>query len=89
MNTVGEHAYLAQRRPPLRLYFLVRCSCVKNDGHALRGPYADVNRLDMEVQPVDCRDGSSNIFVWNVNGATEHADITCKRGITEDRALGT
>ena len=32
MNTVGEHAYLAQRRPLLRLYFLVRRSCVKNDG---------------------------------------------------------
>lgn len=82
-------ASVRNAQPHCGCNFLIKVKSVNDDGQAVSGCFSKVNGLDIEVQQVDFREGSSKIFVQNVNDATEHADITCKRGITENQALGT
>ena len=74
-----------QRNDPYSSYnFLVTVNGVSDDGKAVSGSFTEVSGLELEVSPIEYRNGSENITVRKMPGLAKYTNITCKRGITGD-----
>jgi phage tail-like protein len=60
---------------------------VSDDGAAVRGSFAEVSGLEVEVSPIEYRNGGEDITVRKVPGLKKFTNITLKRGIIGDLAF--
>jgi len=76
------------REDPYGAYnFEVTVTGVSDDGRAVRGSFTEVSGLEVEVPPIEYRNGSENITVRKIPGLIKYTNITLKRGITGDLAF--
>jgi phage tail-like protein len=64
--------------------FLITINGVSDDGHSVKGSFTEASGLEVEVAPIDYRNGSEDIIVRKLPGLTKVANIVLKRGITGD-----
>lgn len=64
--------------------FLVEVTGISADGEAVRGSFCEVSGLDVEVAPIEYRNGSEDITVRKIPGLKKFTNITLKRGIVGD-----
>ena len=57
---------------------------VSNDGKAVSGSFSEVSGLEVEVPPIEYRNGSEDITQRKMRGLKKFTNITLKRGITGD-----
>jgi phage tail-like protein len=55
-----------------------------DDGRAVRGSFAEVSGLGVEVEPIEYRNGSEDITVRKLPGLKKFTNITLKRGVMGD-----
>ena len=67
--------------------FEVLVNGVSDDGTAVRGSFAEASGLEVEVSPIEYRNGSEDITVRKVPGLKKFTNITLKRGIIGDLAF--
>lgn len=73
------------REDPYPAYnFLVEVTGVSPDGLAVRGSFAEVSGLDVEITPIEYRNGPEDITVRKIPGLKKFTNLTLKRGITGD-----
>ena len=73
--------------PYSSLNFLVVIQGVLEDGRNVRASFAEVSGLDVELVPIEYRNGSENITVRKLPGLVKYTNIVLKRGITGDLTL--
>jgi len=73
--------------PYSSLNFLVTIAGVLEDGRSVRASFAEVSGLDVELVPIEYRNGSENITVRKLPGLVKYNNIVLKRGITADLTL--
>lgn len=64
--------------------FLVTINGVSDDGTAVKGSFTEASGLEVEVAPIDYRNGSEDIRVRKIPGLKKFTNVTLKRGITGD-----
>ena len=67
--------------------FLVTINGVLDDGQSIRGSFAEVSGLEVEITPIEYRNGSEDITVRKLPGLKKFTNIVLKRGITGDLTL--
>lgn len=67
--------------------FRVTINGILDDGQAIRGAFAEVSGLDIEITPIEYRNGAEDITVRKVPGLKKFSNIVLKRGITGDITL--
>ena len=73
------------REDPYGSYnFEVVLTNVSDDGTAVKGSFAECSGLEVEVTPIDYRNGSEDIRVRKITGLKKFNHITLKRGIIGD-----
>lgn len=60
---------------------------ISDDGKAVKGSFAEVSGLEVDVSPIDYRNGSEDIRVRKIPGLKKYNAITLKRGLIGDLAL--
>jgi phage tail-like protein len=80
MAVFREDPYSAQN-------FRVTVDGILDDGQAIRGSFAEVSGLDIEITPIEYRNGSEDITVRKIPGLKKFSNIVLKRGITGDTIL--
>ena len=73
--------------PYSSLNFEVTITGVLDDGRSIRASFAEVSGLDVELVPIEYRNGSENITVRKLPGLVKYTNIVLKRGITGDLTL--
>jgi len=73
--------------PYSSLSFLVVINGILDDGRSVRASFAEVSGLDMEVTPIEYRNGSEDNTVRKIPGLKKFTNIVLKRGITGDLTL--
>ncbi|MGE3107543.1 MAG: phage tail protein [Phycisphaerales bacterium] len=66
------------------LNFQVVITGVLDDGSSVRGSFSEVSGLDVEITPIEYRNGSEDITPRKLPGLKKFTNITLKRGITGD-----
>ena len=64
--------------------FLVTINGVSNDGKVVKGAFTEASGLEVEVTPIEYRNGNEDITVRKIPGLKKFTNITLKRGITGD-----
>lgn len=73
------------REDPYASYnFQVIVTNVSNDGVAVKGAFTEASGLELEVPPIEYRNGSEANTVRKIPGLKKFTNITLKRGITGD-----
>jgi len=67
--------------------FLVVINGISDDGTAVKGSFSEASGLEVEVAPIEYRNGSEDIRVRQLPGLKKFTNITLKRGITGDIAF--
>jgi phage tail-like protein len=67
--------------------FQVVINGVSDDGQAVRGSFTEVSGLEVEIAPIEYRNGSEDITVRKIPGLKKFTNITLKRGVVGDLAL--
>ena len=67
--------------------FLVTVNGISNDGKAVRGSFMEASGLEVEVPPIEYRNGTEDITVRKIPGLKKFTNISLKRGITADLAF--
>jgi|SRR5215470_5305881 len=62
--------------------FEVIVTNVSDDGMAVKGSFAEASGMEVEVPPIEYRNGSEDITVRKIPGMKKFTNITLKRGIT-------
>lgn len=62
--------------------FQVIITGVSNDGKAVSGSFSEASGLEVEVPPIEYRNGSESNTVRKSPGLNKYTNITLKRGIT-------
>jgi len=73
--------------PYSSLSFLVVINGILDDGRSVRASFAEVSGLDVEVTPIEYRNGAEDITVRKLPGLKKFTNIVLKRGITGDLTL--
>ena len=73
--------------PYSSLNFNVSIQGVLDDGQSVRASFAEVSGLEVEVTPIEYRNGSEEITVRKIPGLKKFTNIVLKRGITGDLTL--
>jgi phage tail-like protein len=73
--------------PYSSLNFTVNIQGILEDGRSVRASFAEVSGLDVEVTPIEYRNGSEDITVRKIPGLKKFTNIVLKRGITGDLTL--
>jgi phage tail-like protein len=73
--------------PYSSLNFQVVIAGVFDDGQAIRGSFAEVSGLDVEITPIEYRNGSEDMTVRKLPGLKKFSNITLKRGVIGDLAF--
>jgi len=64
--------------------FLVGINGVSDDGKAVKGSFAEASGLDVEITPIEYRNGSEDIRVRKGAGLKKFTNIVLTNGITGD-----
>jgi len=64
--------------------FEVTVAGVSDDGAAVKGSFAEASGLEVEVPPIEYRNGSEDITMRKVPGLKKFTNLTLKRGIIAD-----
>lgn len=75
--------------PYSALNFQVVVTGVFDDGQTVRGSFAEVSGLDVEISPIEYRNGSEDTTVRKLPGLKKFSNITLKRGVIGDLAFWT
>jgi phage tail-like protein len=76
------------RADPYAAYnFEVLVTGISDDGTAVKGAFAEVSGLEVEVAPIEYRTGPEDITVRKLPGLKKFSHITLKRGIIADLAF--
>jgi len=67
--------------------FEVIITGVSDDGTAVKGSFAECSGLEVEVPPIEYRNGPEDITVRKIPGLKKFTNITLKRGIIGDLAF--
>jgi phage tail-like protein len=67
--------------------FEVVVTGVSDDGRAVKGSFAEVSGLGVEIDPIEYRTGSEDLTVRKLPGLRKFSNITLKRGIIGDLAF--
>jgi phage tail-like protein len=62
--------------------FEVLITGVSDDGTAVRGSFSEVSGLEVELTPIEYRNGSETVTVRKIVGIQKYPNIVLKRGIT-------
>ncbi len=73
--------------PYSALNFHVVINGVFEDGQAIQGSFAEVSGLDVEIAPIEYRNGSEDLTVRKLPGLKKFSNITLKRGVIGDMAF--
>jgi phage tail-like protein len=60
---------------------------ISDDGKAVKGSFAEVSGLEVDVPAIDYRNGSEDIRVRKIPGLKKYNAVVLKRGIIGDLAL--
>jgi phage tail-like protein len=71
------------------LNFQVVIVGVFDDGQAVRGSFAEVSGLEVEITPIEYRNGSEDVTVRKLPGLKKFTNITLKRGVMGDLGFWT
>ncbi|HEY6176585.1 MAG TPA: phage tail protein [Kofleriaceae bacterium] len=67
--------------------FEVVINGVSDDGTAVKGSFAEASGLEVEIQPIEYRNGAEDITVRKIPGLKKFPNLVLKRGIIGDPAL--
>lgn len=67
--------------------FEILINGVSDDGTAVKGSFAEASGLEVELQPIEYRNGAEDITVRKIPGLKKFPNIVLKRGILGDVAL--
>jgi phage tail-like protein len=67
--------------------FEVLINGISDDGTAVKGSFAEASGLEVEIQPIEYRNGAEDITVRKIPGLKKFPNIVLKRGILGDTAL--
>jgi phage tail-like protein len=73
--------------PYSSLSFLVVINGILDDGRSVRASFAEVSGLDVEVTPIEYRNGSEDNTVRKMPGLKKFSNLVLKRGIMGDLTL--
>jgi phage tail-like protein len=62
--------------------FEVLITGVSDDGTAVRGSFSEVSGLEVELTPIEYRNGSETLTARKIVGLQKYSNIVLKRGIT-------
>jgi phage tail-like protein len=62
--------------------FEVQITGISDDGGAVKGSFSEASGFEVEVTPIDYRNGSEDIRVRKLPGLKKYTNITLKRGVT-------
>ena len=62
--------------------FQVVVNGVSDDGSAVSGAFSEISGLEVEVTPIEYRNGNEPNTVRKIPGLPTYANLTCKRGAT-------
>ncbi|AQA15841.1 phage tail protein [Streptomyces samsunensis] len=62
--------------------FKIIVSNVSDDGLAVSGSFTEASGLELEIPPIEYRNGSEDITVRKIPGLKKFTNLTFKRGIT-------
>jgi phage tail-like protein len=62
--------------------FQVTVTGISDDGLAVSGSFTEVSGLEVEVTPIEYRNGSEDITVRKIPGLKKFSNITLKKGVT-------
>jgi phage tail-like protein len=60
---------------------------ISDDGRAVRGSFAEVGGLEVDLSPIEYRNGSEDTTVRKIAGLKKFTPVTLKRGLIGDLAL--
>jgi phage tail-like protein len=64
--------------------FQILVNGVSDDGAAVSGSFTEIGGLDVEIKPIEYRNGSEGLTVRKQPGLRTQTNLTCKRGATGD-----
>ena len=64
--------------------FEVTITGISDDGRSVKGSFAEVSGLDVEIDVIEYRTGSEDITVRKLPGLKKYSNITLKRGVIGD-----
>ncbi len=67
--------------------FVVEITGISPDGKAVKGAFCEVSGLDVEVPPIEYRNGSEDITMRKIPGLKKFTNLTLKRGLIGDLAF--
>ncbi|GAA3818927.1 phage tail protein [Streptomyces phyllanthi] len=71
------------REDPYASYnFQIIVTNVSDDGVAVSGSFTEMSGLELEIPPIEYRNGSEDITVRKIPGLKKFTNLTFKRGIT-------
>jgi phage tail-like protein len=60
---------------------------ISDDGTAVKGSFAEASGLEVDIQPIEYRNGAEDITMRKIPGLKKFPNIVLKRGILGDVAL--
>jgi phage tail-like protein len=69
--------------------FEILINGISDDGTAVKGSFAEATGLEVDIQPIEYRNGAEDITVRKIPGLKKFPNIVLKRGILGDTALWT
>jgi phage tail-like protein len=67
--------------------FEILINGISDDGTAVKGSFAEASGLEVEIQPIEYRNGAEDITVRKIPGLKKYPNLVLKRGILGDPAL--
>lgn len=67
--------------------FEITITGVSDDGRAVKGSFTEASGLEVEVTPIEYRNGSEDITVRKVPGLKKFTNVVLKRGVLGDLAF--
>jgi phage tail-like protein len=64
--------------------FLMTVNGVSDDGSATAGSFSEISGIEVEIAPIEYRNGSELNTVRKMAGLVKYTNLTCKRGVTGD-----
>jgi len=79
---------LVYRDDPYAAYnFELVVTGISDDGRAVKGSFAEVSGLEVDLTPIEYRNGSEDITVRMIPGLKKFTRVTLKRGLIGDLAM--
>jgi len=67
--------------------FQVVITNISPDGNAVSGAFTEISGLDVEIHPIEYRNGNEGLTMRKIPGLVTPGKLTCKRGITGHAAF--